>query len=95
MDVERGEMVDTEIDRLISRRASEDRRPDPTELEPLYIESVRRYHDSRRREARVEWAAFHTAQAERIERAAAALVEGHRRRAEELLAGTSPGEGGR
>ncbi len=94
MDVERGEMVDTEIDRLISRRASEDRRPDPTELEPLYIESVRRYHASRRREARAAWHAYHLEQALRIERAAAALVEGHRRRAEQLLGGATEGGAG-
>lgn len=95
MDVERAEMVDTGIDRLISRRALVDRRPDPEELDDGYQESVRRYHASRRREARAAWHAYHLEQAARIERVAAALVEGHRRRAEELLAGTSPGEGGR
>lgn len=74
---------EAEISRLIERCSGRD--PDPDELEPSYIESVGRYHASRRREARAEWAAFHTDQTERIERAAAALVEGHRRRAQELL----------
>jgi hypothetical protein len=29
------ETVDAELDRLISKRASQDRRPDPDELDPL------------------------------------------------------------
>ncbi len=95
MDVERGEMVDTEIDRLISRRASEDRRPDPTELEPSYVASVRRYNATRREERREAWRGWHLEQAARLERAAAALASEHRRRAEELLVDASPGEGGR
>ncbi|MDP9477425.1 MAG: hypothetical protein M3R38_17370, partial [Actinomycetota bacterium] len=85
VDVERGEMVDTELDRLISRRAAQDRRPDPDEQEEIWKASVRRYHDARRSEHREAWRGWHLEQAARIERAAAALVEGHRRRAEELL----------
>ncbi|MDP9474546.1 MAG: hypothetical protein M3R38_02405 [Actinomycetota bacterium] len=76
--------VDVELDRLISRRALVDRRPDPEEIDAGYQESVRRWRESRRREARAAWHAYHLEQALRIERAAAALVEGHRRRAEEL-----------
>ena len=34
------EALDVELDRLISKRASQDRRPDPDKLEPGYMESV-------------------------------------------------------
>lgn len=98
MDLQRSAMetsVDAELDRLISRRASEDRRPDPDELDAGYMASVRRYHDSRQREARAAWHAYHLLQAERIERVAAELAAGHRRRAEKLLAEGPPGEGSR
>ncbi len=36
--------VDTELDRIISKRASQDRRPTADELEPSYVESVRRHN---------------------------------------------------
>jgi hypothetical protein len=57
--------VDAEIDRLISKRASQDRGPDPGELEPGYAESVRRYNARRHEEMRMAWAALHEGQAER------------------------------
>jgi len=41
--------VDAELDRLISKRASQDQRPDPDEQEELWKQSVRA-HNSRRRE---------------------------------------------
>ncbi len=47
--------VDSELGRLISKRASQDRRPDPDELEPGYIESVRRYNARQREENRLAW----------------------------------------
>jgi hypothetical protein len=42
--VARADAVDAELDRLVSRRASQDRRPDPDEQEELWKASVRRYN---------------------------------------------------
>jgi hypothetical protein len=50
--------VDVELDRLISRRASQDRRPDPDEREELWKESVRRYNARRREENRRAWCEY-------------------------------------
>jgi hypothetical protein len=47
--------VDAELDRLISKRASQDRRPDPDEREELWKESVRLYNARRREANRREW----------------------------------------
>jgi hypothetical protein len=47
--------VDVELDRLISRRASQDRRPDPDEREELWKASVRLYNARRREENRQAW----------------------------------------
>jgi hypothetical protein len=44
------ETADAEWDRLISKRASQDRRPDPDGREELWQESVRRYNARRRDE---------------------------------------------
>ena len=55
MDVMRADTVDAELDRLITRRASQDRRPDPDELEPSYLESVRGYNARIRAENRAAW----------------------------------------
>ncbi len=66
--------VDLELDRLISRRASQDTRPDPDELEPGYVESVRRFNARRREENRRAWAAFHEGQADRLRRNLGALI---------------------
>ncbi|MDP9476525.1 MAG: hypothetical protein M3R38_12730 [Actinomycetota bacterium] len=83
--------VDAELDRLINRRASEDRRPDPTELDDGYVASVRRYNARRRAEARALWHAFHLEQAARIERTAAQLAAGHREKAAELAVNENGG----
>ena len=72
------------MDRLVSKRACEDRHPDPDELGPSYVASVGRYHERVREENRARWRAFHLLQAERIEKAAQALVAEHRRRSGEL-----------
>ena len=45
MDVARADTVDAELDRLISKRASQDRRPDPDEREELWKASVRAYEE--------------------------------------------------
>jgi hypothetical protein len=72
VDVARADTIDAELDRLISKRASQDRRPDPDEQEELWKESVRRYNARRREENRREWCGY-------FERLAACL----RARAEE------------
>jgi hypothetical protein len=41
VDVARADTVDAELDRLISKRASQDRRPDEDEHEELWKASVR------------------------------------------------------
>jgi hypothetical protein len=50
--------VDVELDRLISRRASQDRRPDPDEREELWKASVRLYNARRREENRRAWCGY-------------------------------------
>ena len=58
MDVARADTVDAELDRLISKRASQDRRPDPDEQEELWKESVRRYNARRQEENRLVWCEY-------------------------------------
>lgn len=50
----------TDIYRLIERRSSRD--PDPDELEPSYMESVRRYREKERREHLWQRLRFHERQ---------------------------------
>ncbi len=72
--------VDLELDRLISRRASQDTRPDPDELEPGYLESVRRHHEKIRQRNRWEWVRFF----DRMAESHARIAQDYERRAEEL-----------
>jgi hypothetical protein len=74
------EAVDEELDRLISRRASQDRRPDPDEQEEMWKASVRAYTAQKREEMRTEWREYHQGQAAR-----------HRAVLEELIARHAPG----
>jgi hypothetical protein len=74
--------VDAELDRLISKRASQDRRPDPDEREELWKAGVRAYEEKRRQMARLEWHLHHTAQAERLRRTLEALASHHEEQAE-------------
>ena len=53
MDV--ADTVGAELDRLISKRASQDRRPDPDEQEELWKASVRAYTVRRQEENRLAW----------------------------------------
>jgi hypothetical protein len=78
------ETVDAELDRLISKRASQDRRPDPEELEAGYIDSVRRYNARRREEMRAAWCEHHQAQAVRLRAVLESLIERHETEAERL-----------
>ncbi len=84
MDVARADTVDAELDRLISRRASQDTRPDPTTLEPGYVESVRRFNARVRAENRAAWHQYHRGQAERHRAVLEALIARHEAMAERL-----------
>ncbi len=84
MDVARADTVDAELDRLISRRASQDRRPDPDELEPGYLESVRRFNARQRAENRAAWSEYHRDQAERLRRNLQDLIAHHETQAARL-----------
>jgi hypothetical protein len=75
--------VGLELDRLISWRASQDRRPDRDENEELWRASVRAHNASRREEMRAAWEAFHEGQAERLRRTMEPLIAHHEARAEE------------
>jgi len=82
VDVARADTVDAELDRLISKRASQVLRPDPDEREEGYMESVRRFNEKRRQMARLEWQAFHCGQAERHRATLQALIQHHEEQAE-------------
>jgi ABC-type phosphonate transport system ATPase subunit len=79
------EAVDEELDRLVSRRASQDWRPDPDEQEEIWKASVRAYEAKRRQVARLEWHLHHTAQAERLRRTLEALASHHEEQAAKLM----------
>jgi hypothetical protein len=83
------EAVDAELDRLISRRASQDTRPDPDETEPGYVESVRAHNARRSEEMRAAWCEYHQLQAERHRRILEALIAEHEAKAMKLLKGAT------
>jgi light-regulated signal transduction histidine kinase (bacteriophytochrome) len=72
-------------DRLISKWASQDRRPDSDELDAGYAESVRAYEEKRRQAARLEWHLHHTAQAERLRPTLEGLIAHHEEQAAKLM----------
>jgi hypothetical protein len=74
-----GEVAEKQINAFIERRA--DRGPEPDELEPSYGESVRRYHERRRKELRAEWYCYFCRLAESLRSRAAE----YDRRAEDLM----------
>jgi hypothetical protein len=77
--------VDAELGRLIERRSSSE--PDPDELEPGYMESVRRYHARIQEENKAAWCTFHQGQAERHRRALQELITYHETQLQKLLEG--------
>ena len=85
--VAHGEMLEKELDALIRRRG--DKTPDPDEIEPGYIESVKRYNAQRRQANRWEWIRFF----DRMAASHTALAASYEERAQALLEGR--GEGGR
>jgi hypothetical protein len=85
--------VDAELDRLISKRASQDRTPDPDEREEAWKASVRRYNARRREEMRAAWCEYHQGQAARHRGVLEELIARHEEKARELLADEDRGEG--
>jgi len=79
--------VDLELDRLISKRASQDRRPDPDEQDERWKMSVAAYNAARIEENRQAWAAFHEGQAERHRHTLKELIAHHEAKATKLLKG--------
>jgi hypothetical protein len=77
--------VDAELARLISKRASQDRRPDPDEQAGLWKASVRAYTARRREEMRAAWASYHAGQAERHRRTLEDLITHHEQAAAKLM----------
>ncbi len=84
MDVMRADTVDADLDRLISRRASQDTTPDPTVLEPSYLESVRRFNARRTAVNREAWVNYHRDQAQRLRRNLEDLITHHETQAARL-----------
>ena len=78
------EAVDTELDRLISRRASQDTRVDPDENEELWKVSVRVHHARIREEHRQAWCDYHRDLAGRHRAVLEALIAEHEAMAERL-----------
>ena len=81
MDIARGEMVEKELNAMIERRSRKGE-VDPDELEPFYMESVRRYNAHRREEMRAEWCEHHQGQAARLRAVLEALIARHEEQAE-------------
>jgi hypothetical protein len=80
--VDVADTVDAELDRLISKRASQDRRPDPDEQEELWKASVRAYTARRHEEIRAAWCEHHQGQAARLRATLEALIARHEEQAE-------------
>ncbi len=74
--------VDSELDRLISRRASADLAEDPDTKEEVWKASVRAYNSARDEEMRAAWCSHHQEQAARLRAALEALIARHEDEAE-------------
>ncbi len=85
VDEVRDEVRDRELSRLIERRA--DNNPDPDELEPGYVESVRRFNARIREENRQAWCEHHQQQAVRLRAVLEGLIAEHEAKAMKLLRG--------
>ena len=87
------EAVDEELDRLISKRASQDRRPDPDAEHELWKASVRAYNTRTREARRISWHEYHRDQAARHRAVLETLIASHEEQARRLLADEDRGEG--
>jgi hypothetical protein len=79
VEIARGEMVETELNAMIERRA---RQKDPDEEHELWQESVRRYNAKKREENRLAWCDYFShlagalrARAEEYDHRSRALLE--------------------
>ena len=81
MNIARGEMVEKELNAMIERRSRKGE-VDPDELEPFYMESVRRYNAHRREEMRAAWCEHHQGQAARLRAVLEVLIARHEEQAE-------------
>ncbi len=90
MEAAKVEAIESEIDRIIERRARE--REDANRVEELWKDSARKVNGQRREEMRALWHGYHMDQAERIERVASEIAAGHRAKAEELMPEKQPHE---
>ena len=81
--------VDEELSRLIEKRSR--REPDPDEIEPGYVESVRRFNARRAQEMRAAWTSYHEGQAERHRRTLQDLIAHHEAQAAKLFEGEGVG----
>ena len=81
MDGARTEAADAELMRMIERRSRKGE-VDPNELDPDYMESVRRYNARRREEMRAAWQEYHQGQAVRHRTVLESLVSHHEAEAE-------------
>ncbi len=79
MDVAAMERVESELDRLVEKRAVEAR--DAERVSEMWASSIRLHHARRRETNREAWRCFYLEQAERLERTAAELAASHRARA--------------
>src|SRR5215218_5833853 len=86
VNVARADTVDTELDRLICKRASQDRRPDPDEQEEMWKASVRAYNARHQEEMRAAWCEYHRGQAARHRAVLEKLIARHEEKARRLLA---------
>lgn len=90
IDVRKVEKIEADLDQLISRRDRERRETEgDRKAEEAWQESVRRFHEQRRQQARVEWHLHHVDQAERLRRTLEGLVEYHEKQAEKLTKGAA------
>ena len=87
METARADAVDAELDRLISRRASQDMRPDPDEQEEIWKASVRAHQRRTQEEMRAAWCEYHQGQAERLRANLEDLIAHHTTAAQKLTKG--------
>jgi hypothetical protein len=85
VDVTRGEIVEAELDRLIAKRASQDRRPNRDEQEEIWKASVRAYNARREAKMRAARVEYHRGQAARLAATLDALVSYHEGQAAKLM----------
>jgi hypothetical protein len=84
VDIARTEAADAELVRMIERRSRKGE-VDREELEPVYIESVRRYNARRREEMRAAWCEYHQGQAARHRAVLETLIARHEGEAAKLM----------